>query len=92
MYDASDRAHSRCRGASDRPREECTELLPQLPMQTIVTGYALMFGPDQMELLRQAIGCIDHPLFVIEQPNLFGAERLQDKGLMAQVLMQAAGH
>lgn len=44
------------------------------------------------ELLRQAGGHVDHALFVIDLPELHGAERLRGAGLTVEALMDFPGH
>ncbi len=44
------------------------------------------------ELLRTAGARIDHALFVIDLPDLFGAARLRDAGVKVDALMDFAGH
>lgn len=44
------------------------------------------------ELLRQAGARIDHALFVIDLPELHGADRLRGAGLTVQALMDFPGH
>lgn len=44
------------------------------------------------ELLRQAGALIDHALFVIDLPDLHGADRLRGAGLTVQSLMEFPGH
>ncbi|WP_068076276.1 adenine phosphoribosyltransferase [Novosphingobium lentum] len=44
------------------------------------------------ELLRRAGARIDHALFMIDLPDLHGAERLRGDGVIVQALMDFAGH
>jgi adenine phosphoribosyltransferase len=44
------------------------------------------------ELLAQAGGRIEHALFVIDLPDLGGAQRLRSKGLSVEALMAFPGH
>lgn len=44
------------------------------------------------ELLRQAGASVDHALFVIDLPDLQGAERLRGAGLTVEALMDFPGH
>lgn len=44
------------------------------------------------QLLRQAGGRVDHALFVIDLPDLGGAERLRQHGLNVSALMDFPGH
>jgi adenine phosphoribosyltransferase len=44
------------------------------------------------ELLRRAGGRVDHALFVIDLPDLHGAERLRGAGLTVEALMDFPGH
>jgi adenine phosphoribosyltransferase len=44
------------------------------------------------ELLREAGARIDHALFVIDLPDLHGAERLRGAGLTVEALMAFPGH
>jgi adenine phosphoribosyltransferase len=43
-------------------------------------------------LLRQAGAQVDHALFVIDLPDLAGAQRLCDAGVTVDALMEFAGH
>lgn len=44
------------------------------------------------ELLRKAGACVSHALFVIDLPDLHGAARLRDAGLVVDSLMHFPGH
>ncbi|MDE2562032.1 MAG: adenine phosphoribosyltransferase [Sphingomonadales bacterium] len=44
------------------------------------------------ELLRQAGARVDHALFVIDLPDLHGAERLRGAGVTVEALMDFPGH
>ena len=44
------------------------------------------------ELLRRAGAVVDHALFVIDLPDLGGADRLRDAGLAVDALMVFPGH
>lgn len=44
------------------------------------------------ELLRRAGALVDHALFVIDLPDLHGADRLRGAGLRVEALMDFAGH
>ena len=44
------------------------------------------------ELLREAGARVDHALFVIDLPDLHGAERLRGAGLTVEALMDFPGH
>jgi len=44
------------------------------------------------ELLRTAGASVTHALFVIDLPDLHGAARLRDAGLMVEALMDFPGH
>lgn len=44
-----------------------------------------------VELLRKAGAIVEHALFVIDLPDLGGAERLRQAGLSVEALMQFAG-
>lgn len=44
------------------------------------------------QLLRQAGATVDHALFVIDLPDLGGADRLRSAGLTVQALMEFSGH
>jgi adenine phosphoribosyltransferase len=44
------------------------------------------------ELLRRAGARVDHALFVIDLPDLHGAERLRGAGLTVEALMDFPGH
>lgn len=44
------------------------------------------------ELLRQAGARVEHALFVIDLPDLHGAERLRGAGLTVEALMDFPGH
>lgn len=44
------------------------------------------------ELLRSAGACVDHALFVIDLPDLHGAERLRGAGLTVEAMMDFPGH
>ncbi len=43
-------------------------------------------------LLRQAGATVDHALFVIDLPDLGGAQRLRDAGVTVEALMHYPGH
>ena len=55
----------------------------------IATGGTALAAAD---LLRQAGGVVEHALFVIDLPDLQGAERLRGAGLMVDALMEFPGH
>ena len=44
------------------------------------------------ELLRQAGAIVDHALFVIDLPDLDGADRLRESGVMVEALIDFPGH
>ena len=44
------------------------------------------------ELLREAGATVSHAQFVIDLPDLHGAARLRDAGVMVEALMEFAGH
>ena len=44
------------------------------------------------ELLRRAGGRVDHALFVIDLPDLHGAERLRGAGVTVEALLDFPGH
>jgi adenine phosphoribosyltransferase len=44
------------------------------------------------ELLRRAGGHVDHALFVIDLPDLHGAERLRGAGVKVEALLDFPGH
>lgn len=44
------------------------------------------------QLLRRAGGAVDHALFVVDLPDLGGAERLRGAGLTVAALMEFPGH
>lgn len=44
------------------------------------------------ELLRRAGGRVDHALFVIDLPDLYGAERLRGAGVTVETLLAFPGH
>lgn len=45
-----------------------------------------------LQLLRQAGAAVSHALFVIDLPDLGGAERLRASGITAEALMDFPGH
>ena len=55
----------------------------------IATGGTAMATTD---LLRQAGASVDHALFVIDLPDLLGADRLRGTGVSVQSLMDFPGH
>ena len=44
------------------------------------------------QLLRQAGGVVEHALFVIDLPDLGGANRLRAAGLTVEALLDFPGH
>ena len=55
----------------------------------IATGGTALATTD---LLRQAGASVDHALFVIDLPDLLGADRLRGAGVSIQALMEFPGH
>lgn len=55
----------------------------------IATGGTALAAAD---LLRQAGARVDHALFVIDLPDLHGAERLRGAGVTVEALMDFPGH
>ncbi|MGL5837121.1 MAG: adenine phosphoribosyltransferase [Sphingorhabdus sp.] len=55
----------------------------------IATGGTAMAG---VELIRQAGGIIDQALFIVDLPDLGGAERLRQNGVQPKALMAFPGH
>lgn len=55
----------------------------------VATGGTALAG---VRLLRQAGGRVDHALFVVDLPDLGGAARLREAGLMVSALMDFPGH
>ncbi len=78
---------------TDRLEIDPTAIAPGLRVvivdDLIATGGTALATTD---LLRQAGATIDHALFVIDLPELLGAQRLRDTGVSVQALMEFAGH
>jgi adenine phosphoribosyltransferase len=55
----------------------------------IATGGTALAG---VQLLRRAGALVTHAVFVIDLPDLGGAQRLRDAGLAVEALMQFPGH
>jgi len=55
----------------------------------IATGGTALAGA---QLLRQAGATVEHALFVIDLPDLGGADALRDAGIAAQALLDFPGH
>ena len=55
----------------------------------IATGGTALAGA---ELVRQAGGVVDHALFVIDLPDLGGADALRAAGISVEALVDFAGH
>lgn len=55
----------------------------------IATGGTALAG---VQLLRQAGASVDHALFVIDLPDLGGADGLREAGVAAEALIDFPGH
>jgi adenine phosphoribosyltransferase len=78
---------------TDRLEIDPTAITPGLRMvivdDLIATGGTAL---ATTELLRQAGATVDNALFVIDLPDLLGADRLRDAGVSVQALMDFPGH
>lgn len=64
-------------------------------MRTVIVDDLIATGGTALattDLLRQAGASVDHALFVIDLPDLLGADRLRGAGVSVQALMDFPGH